>query len=213
MRAYYQHASTIHRFAEGLIARVTENSAGGRFFRRTPTRKIRPGVIVQGNLLSIAEPDFFKHDPINLITIYADCQAQNVSLSGSTYQLVRDNLGLIDDEHAQRSARRASADDDSLGAPARRRHARGDASLGRARRDHSRVRQPLRARAARPLPHLYRRPAFAGRGARARTPARRRVQGCHAAADRGRARAPAAAAGISRAAAPRHRQGPRPRPS
>jgi [protein-PII] uridylyltransferase len=97
MRAYYQHASTIHRFAEGLIARVTENSAGGRFFRRTPSRKIRPGVIVQGNLLSIAQPDFFQQDPLNLITIYADCQAQNVSLSGSTYQLVRDNLGLIDD--------------------------------------------------------------------------------------------------------------------
>ncbi len=98
MRAYYQHASTVHRFAEGLIARVTENSPGGRFFRRTPTRKIRPGVIVQRNLLSIAEPDFFKRDPLNLITIYADCQAQNVSLSGSGYQLVRDNLELIGDE-------------------------------------------------------------------------------------------------------------------
>src|ERR1019366_7276907 len=98
MRAYYQHASTVHRFAEGLIARVTENSSGGRFFRRTPTRKIRNGVIVQRNLLSIAEPDFFKRDPLNLITIYADCQAQNVSLSGSGYQLVRDNLDLIDDE-------------------------------------------------------------------------------------------------------------------
>jgi [protein-PII] uridylyltransferase len=98
MRAYYQHASTIHRFAEGLIARVIENSPGGRFFRRTPTRRIRPGVIVQGSLLSIAEHDFFKRDPLELIKIYADCQAQDVSLSGSTYQLVRDNLGLIDDD-------------------------------------------------------------------------------------------------------------------
>ncbi len=97
MRAYYQHASSVHRFAEGLIARVTENSPGGRFFRRTPTRKIRPGVIVQQNLLSVAEADFFKQDPFNLITIYADCQAQGVGLSGSAYQLVRDNLGLIDD--------------------------------------------------------------------------------------------------------------------
>ncbi|HYL58358.1 MAG TPA: [protein-PII] uridylyltransferase [Candidatus Acidoferrales bacterium] len=98
MRAYYQHASTVHRFAEGLIARVTENSPGGRFFRRTPTRKIRPGVIVQQNLLSVAQADFFKQDPLNLITIYADCQAQGVGLSGSAYQLVRDNLGLIDDK-------------------------------------------------------------------------------------------------------------------
>jgi [protein-PII] uridylyltransferase len=98
MRAYYQHASTVHRFAEGLTARVVEASSGGGFFRRSPSRKIRPGVIVQRNLLSITEPDFFKRDPLNLITIYADCQAQNVSLSGSAYQLVRDNLELIGDE-------------------------------------------------------------------------------------------------------------------
>ncbi len=97
MRAYYQHATTINRFAEGLIARVTENSPGGRFFRRTPTRKLRPGVIVQQNLLSVDDRDLFKDDPLNLITIYADCQAQGVGLSGGTYQLVRDNLKLIDD--------------------------------------------------------------------------------------------------------------------
>jgi [protein-PII] uridylyltransferase len=98
MRAYYQHAATINRFAEGLIARVTENSPGGRFFRRTPTRKIRPGVIVQQNLLSIADPNLFKEDPLNLITIYADCEAHGVGLSGSAYQLVRDSLDLIDDK-------------------------------------------------------------------------------------------------------------------
>ena len=114
MRAYYQHASTIHRFAEGLIARVTENSAGGRFFRRTPTRKIRPGVIVQGNLLSIAQPDFFERDPLNLITIYADCQAQDVSLSGSTYQTGARQSRFDRRRDAQGSARRRSADDDSV---------------------------------------------------------------------------------------------------
>ncbi len=107
MRAYYQHAATIHRFAEGLIARVTENHPGGRFFRRTPTRQIRPGVIVQQNLLSIAAPDFFKDDPLNLVTIYADCQAHGVGLSGSAYQLVRDSLGLVDDN--MRRDRRVTA--------------------------------------------------------------------------------------------------------
>ncbi|HEY6419242.1 MAG TPA: nucleotidyltransferase domain-containing protein, partial [Candidatus Binataceae bacterium] len=98
MRAYYQHASTIHRFAEGLIARVTESDATGRFFRRSPIRKIRPGVLIQQNLLSIAESDFFASDPLELIGIYADCQAHGVGLSGTAYQLVRDNLGLIDDK-------------------------------------------------------------------------------------------------------------------
>jgi [protein-PII] uridylyltransferase len=97
MRAYYQHASTIFQFSEGLIARVVEGPAGGRFFRRVPTRTIRPGVVVQQNLLGLAESDLFSREPINLITIYADCQAHGVELSGSAYQLVRDNLALIDD--------------------------------------------------------------------------------------------------------------------
>ena len=97
MRDYYQHATTIHRFAEGLIARVTENSPGGRFFNRVPVRKIRPGVTIQQNLLSVSDPQLFNNDPLNLLTIYADCQSQLVGLSGSAYQLVRDNLGLIDE--------------------------------------------------------------------------------------------------------------------
>ncbi|MGH7780299.1 MAG: [protein-PII] uridylyltransferase [Candidatus Binataceae bacterium] len=97
MRAYYQHASTIYQFAEGLIARVVEGAAARGFLRRTPVRQIRPGVLVQQKLLAIGDPDLFKENPLNLIAIYADCQAQDVELSGSSYQLVRDNLGLIDD--------------------------------------------------------------------------------------------------------------------
>jgi [protein-PII] uridylyltransferase len=97
MRAYYQHATTIYQFAEGLIARVVEGPAGGRFFRRAPLRQIRPGVLIQQNLLTIGDPELFRREPLNLITIYADCQAQGVELSGSAYQLVRDNLSLIDD--------------------------------------------------------------------------------------------------------------------
>ena len=97
MRTYYQHASTIYQFAEGLIARVVEGPTGGRFFRRAPIRQIRPGVLVQQNLLTIGDPELFKRDPLNLITIYSDCQGQGVELSGSAYQLVRDNLGLIDE--------------------------------------------------------------------------------------------------------------------
>ena len=213
MRAYYQHASTIHRFAEGLIARVTENSPGGRFFGRTPTRRIRPGVIVQGSLLSIAQSDFFQRDPLNLITIYADCQAQNVRLSGSAYQAGARQCCFDRRRDAQGPARRRGADDDSVRAPTRRRNSRGDASVGRARRDNSGVRQSLRARAARPLPHLHRRSSFAGRGARARTAAHRRVQGSNTPAHRSCARAASSAAGVPRAAAARHRQRPRPRPS
>ncbi len=97
MRAYYQQASTVHRFSEGLIARVTGEAAGRRFMRRPSARRIRPGVIIQQGLLAIEEPDFFKRAPLNLVTIFADCQAHGVELSGSAYQQVRNNLALIDD--------------------------------------------------------------------------------------------------------------------
>src|SRR5260221_7295963 len=97
MRSYSGQAAVIHRVSEGLIARVTEDREGGRFMRRTGGRQIRPGVLIQGRLLAIAEKDFFAHAPINLITIFADCKAHGVELSGSAYQQVRDSLGLIDD--------------------------------------------------------------------------------------------------------------------
>jgi [protein-PII] uridylyltransferase len=97
MRFYYAQAAAIHRFSEGLIARVTEDPAVGRFMRRTGGRQIRPGVLIQGHLLAIAEKEFFTRAPINLITIFADCQAHGVELSGSAYQQVRDSLVLVDD--------------------------------------------------------------------------------------------------------------------
>lgn len=97
MRHYYAQAAAILRFSEGLIGRVTEDPAVGRFTRRIGGRQIRPGVLIQGRLLAISEKDFFSRAPINLITIFADCQAHGVELSGGAYQQVRDNLGLIDD--------------------------------------------------------------------------------------------------------------------
>jgi [protein-PII] uridylyltransferase len=98
MRAYYQQASTIKMFAEGLIARITEEPDGGPLRRFGFGRQIRPGVLIQRKLLAAADPDLFKHDPLNLVTIFAECQAHGVQMSGATYQLVRDHLYLIDDQ-------------------------------------------------------------------------------------------------------------------
>src|SRR5207245_11145254 len=86
-----------HRSAYELIARFTDEPAVGRCMWRTVGRQIRPGVLIQGRLLAIAEKEFFTRAPINLLTIFADCQAHCVELSGSAYQHVRDSLGLTDD--------------------------------------------------------------------------------------------------------------------
>lgn len=97
MRAYYQNATTIYGFAEGLTARVTEEPAAGGLLRRAAVRRIRPGVIISQGLLSVVEKDFFRRAPLNLLTVFADCQMHGVGLSGNSYQLVRDSLGLVDD--------------------------------------------------------------------------------------------------------------------
>ena len=97
MREYYERATTILRFAEGLIARVTEEITRPGFLRRRTSRQIRPGVVIQQSSLGLADPDFFRRAPLNLVTIFADCQAHDVELSGSAYQAVRDNLYLVDD--------------------------------------------------------------------------------------------------------------------
>jgi [protein-PII] uridylyltransferase len=98
MRRYYMHANTIHMFAESFIARVIdETRPAAVYYGRSFSRQIRPGVFIQRELLTVAAADFFRRDPLNLVTIFADCQRHRVDLAGSTYQLVRDCLGMIDD--------------------------------------------------------------------------------------------------------------------
>ncbi|MFZ0889393.1 MAG: [protein-PII] uridylyltransferase, partial [Candidatus Binataceae bacterium] len=118
MSTYYQQASIILRFAEGLIARVTEGSGGGGFLRRIAPRQIRPGVMIQQHLLTIGDPELFKRDPLNLLKIFADCQAHGIGLSGRAYQLVRDNLSQIDDDF-RRDPRTGAELMNILGAKAR----------------------------------------------------------------------------------------------
>ncbi len=97
MREYYRRASTILRFSEGLIARVTEEVSPSRFLRRNQSRQIRPGVVIQEHSLGLSDQNFFARAPLNLVTIFADCQAHDVALSGSAYQAVYNNRGLINE--------------------------------------------------------------------------------------------------------------------
>jgi [protein-PII] uridylyltransferase len=97
MRQYYVHANTIHMFAESFIARVIDETRPAAVYGRSFSRQIRPGVFIQRDLLTVGTADFFRHNPLNLVTIFADCQRHQVDLAGSTYQLVRDSLSSIDD--------------------------------------------------------------------------------------------------------------------
>ncbi len=54
-------------------------------------------MLIQQNLLAIADPDFFKRESAQPDHDLRRLPGARVELSGSAYQLVRDNLGLIDD--------------------------------------------------------------------------------------------------------------------
>lgn len=96
MRQYYQQATAILRFSEVLIDRVADEVTRSRLPWRRTTRQIRPGVVIQERNLGLSDPDFFRRAPLNLVTIFADCQAHDAQLAGSTYQAVRDNLHLAE---------------------------------------------------------------------------------------------------------------------
>lgn len=101
MRAYYQQASAIHRFCEDLTTRITAVPPAPHGRWRGAKRQIRPGIFVQGDLLLAATGELFKRDPVNLVSVFSDCQAHGVRLSAGAYQLVRENLLLLSEELRQ----------------------------------------------------------------------------------------------------------------
>ena len=123
MRFYYAQAAAIHRFSEGLIARVTEDPAAGRFMRRTGGRQIRPGVLIQGHLLGIAEQgllhsraDQSHHDLRRLPGARRGAFGQRLSAGARQPGADRRRFSM-------RPADRDGADGNYVGAPARGRDA------------------------------------------------------------------------------------------
>ena len=98
MHAYYRQAEVIRQFAEGWLARVSQEISPGRFFWFRQRRVIRPGLVIQQQNLGLSDPQFFRRDPLNLITVFADCQAHEAELSGSAFQSVRESLALVGNE-------------------------------------------------------------------------------------------------------------------
>jgi [protein-PII] uridylyltransferase len=97
MHTYYRQAEVIRQFSEMWLARVREEIAPGRFLWFRQNRVIRPGVVIHQQSLGLSDPEFFRRTPLNLVTIFADCQAHDAELSGSAFQAVRDSLPLTGD--------------------------------------------------------------------------------------------------------------------
>jgi [protein-PII] uridylyltransferase len=97
MRAYYLSAATLDRFAADMIERCVRRSRSYFPFSWARVRRIRPGVTIAHDLLSIAGPELLQEDPSNFVRIFLDAQRHEVKISRATKRLLREHLHLLDD--------------------------------------------------------------------------------------------------------------------
>ncbi|TMB04711.1 MAG: [protein-PII] uridylyltransferase [Deltaproteobacteria bacterium] len=99
MRAYYEHATTVARFGEAVIARCLQPAEPYRGTQPT-SRVVRDGMRIQGRTLSVAGREVFTDEPAALVHVFAEAQRHGVTLSAATRELIRDCLPLLAAERA-----------------------------------------------------------------------------------------------------------------
>lgn len=107
MRDYYHHGAVVSRTTDDIVDRLLEPpERTGLLGRLARQRSLRPGVSVAGGRLSIEEKAI-EGDPVNLISVFRDCQRLDLRLSTRTRELVRQKVDLLTPEVA---ASRAAVD-------------------------------------------------------------------------------------------------------
>ncbi|MFN2378524.1 MAG: [protein-PII] uridylyltransferase, partial [Candidatus Binatia bacterium] len=107
MRDYYHHAAVVSRTTDDIVDRLLDPpERTGLLGRLVGHRSLRPGVSVAGGRLSIEEKAV-DGDPVNLISVFRDCQRLDLRLSTRTRELVRQKVDLLTPEVA---ASRAAVD-------------------------------------------------------------------------------------------------------
>ncbi len=209
MRTYFQHATTINRVSEAIIARCVQQPAP---YHGSPprVRRIRDGMRIQGRTLAVSGPEVFTASPAALVLVFTEAQRHGATLSPPTRDLIREAAPAA--RARERVARRRGGiPRDRARQGAHLRDARRDAQARRPQADRAGVRPPRVSDRARPVPHLHGGSPFADGRAGARTAAHRRVRPHAAAPHPGGAGAAAVRAPGPGHALPRHRQGRGPR--
>src|SRR5437899_2672612 len=99
MRAYYEHATTVARFGEAVVARCLQPAEPYRGTQPT-SRVVRDGMRIQGRTLSVAGREVFTDEPAALVHVFAEAQRHGVTLSAATRELIRECLPLLAAERA-----------------------------------------------------------------------------------------------------------------
>jgi [protein-PII] uridylyltransferase len=98
MRNYYLHAAQISRLTSLITHRLTDAAAplvGGLY---SLAKTVRQGVCIAQGQLSITKPSILEGEPGNLIEVFFEMQKHRCELSHETRELLRQHIGLIDDQ-------------------------------------------------------------------------------------------------------------------
>src|SRR6266849_5662525 len=94
MRAYYEHATTVARFGEAVVARCLQPVTPYRGAQPV-SRLVREGMRIQGRTLSVAGREVFAEEPAALVHVFAEAQRHGGTLAPATRELIRDCLPLL----------------------------------------------------------------------------------------------------------------------
>jgi [protein-PII] uridylyltransferase len=97
MRDYYLHAAQISRITALIIHRLTDKSRPLFGARYTLATTLREGVRLSKGCITITKPEIVQADPANMIRIFADAQQHQAELTHDTRELLRENVGVIDE--------------------------------------------------------------------------------------------------------------------
>ncbi|HWP65275.1 MAG TPA: [protein-PII] uridylyltransferase [Candidatus Limnocylindria bacterium] len=106
MREYYRQATVVSNLSDWLVAQCRR---GATVYRAAPApvRTIREGMRIRENELSVVGRHVFEADPTALVTVFAETQRHEVTLSPTTAMLVRECAPLLEPVREAEAARRA----------------------------------------------------------------------------------------------------------
>jgi [protein-PII] uridylyltransferase len=106
MREYYRHATSVSNLSEWLVAHCRRAAPAYRV-SRAPVRTIREGMRVREHELSVTSRQVFEHDPTTLVSVFAEAQRHDATLSPATLVMVRECLPLLAGVREKPETRRA----------------------------------------------------------------------------------------------------------
>jgi len=97
MRDYYRHARAIKSYSDLVIEQCARRVMPGST-DRGDERSIEDGFTISGQQLLIPHAAHLREDPIRILRVFEIAQRHQVKLSRMAQRLLRENLGLLDEE-------------------------------------------------------------------------------------------------------------------